>query len=225
MYGPPQAPAPLTVAPPTGTPWTVLSGPWGPLEQVWNFWTSEPQLRRGVILAPPAPEMLMFTDASLYEWGAHVDKEDLSATGTWTEEESHLSIYILEMKDVNLGMEAFQSTLRRGGGKCITCSLTILRNFSETGGDTFGHFVPINVGPVSALCPSEDRAVSASHPREEVHPSGCPVLGRLSCPDRMYSSSRWGSVPCWDVGRSHGRFVRHQAEQATSPVLLPPPPP
>jgi hypothetical protein len=60
-----------------------------------NFWTSE----REVLLALPAPETSMFTDASLYEWVAHVDKGDLSATGTWTEE-SHLSIYILEMKAV-----------------------------------------------------------------------------------------------------------------------------
>jgi hypothetical protein len=79
------------------------------LGQVWNFWGSEPQLLRGVSLAPPAPEISMFTDASLYG--------DLSAKGTWTEEESRLSINVLEMKAVILGVQAFQSTLR---GKCIT---------------------------------------------------------------------------------------------------------
>jgi ribonuclease HI len=46
-----------------------------------------------------------------------MSKGDLSAKGTWTEEESCLSINILEMKAVILGMQAFQSTL---WGKCIT---------------------------------------------------------------------------------------------------------
>jgi ribonuclease HI len=59
----------------------------------------------------------MFMDATLYGWGAHVGMEDLSVKGTWTVEESRLSINILEMKAVILGVQAFQSTLR---GKCIT---------------------------------------------------------------------------------------------------------
>jgi hypothetical protein len=78
---------------PTRTPWTGRSGDL--LGQVWNFWGSELRLLRGVSLAPPAPEMSMFTDASLYGWGAHVGTGDLSAKGTWTVEESRLSINIL----------------------------------------------------------------------------------------------------------------------------------
>jgi hypothetical protein len=46
----------------------------------------------------------MFTDASLYVWDTHVGTGDLSAKGTWTEEESHLSINILEMMAVILGV-------------------------------------------------------------------------------------------------------------------------
>jgi hypothetical protein len=77
--------------------------------------------------------------------------------------------------------------------------------------------VPIDVGPVSAL-------------RTELIPRRIPgkryiLADALSRADRLVQTE-WtlhrgrGSVPCWDVGRSYSRFVRHQAEQATSPVLL-----
>jgi hypothetical protein len=69
----------------------------------------------------------------------------------WTEEESRLSINILEMKVVILGVQASQSTLR---GKCVTLfpdNSTIIAYFWRRGDCTFGHFVPIDVGPVSAL--------------------------------------------------------------------------
>jgi hypothetical protein len=69
---------------PTRTRCTGRSGAW---ETSWG--------RSGITgpqsygsLAPPAPEISMFTDASLYGWGAHVGTGDLSAKGTWTEERS-----------------------------------------------------------------------------------------------------------------------------------------
>jgi hypothetical protein len=115
--------------------------------------------------------------------------------GMWTVEEYHLSINILEMKAVILGVQAFQSTLR---GKCIALFSDGRRVYSETGGDTFGHFVPSDVGPLSALLPSGDLADSASHPRETEHPSGCSLPGRPS-PWTLHRDIVRTLVGMWDA--------------------------
>jgi hypothetical protein len=55
---------------PTRTHWTGQSMSRGPLGAGLEFLGSEPRLLCGLFLAPPAPEMFMFTDVSLYGWGA-----------------------------------------------------------------------------------------------------------------------------------------------------------
>jgi hypothetical protein len=79
--------------------------------------------------------------------------------GHGIEEESRLSINVLEMEAVILDVQAFQSTLRGG---ILPCSPTI----SEAGGTRSDTLCRFYVGPVSALFPPRDRADSASHPRE-----------------------------------------------------------
>lgn len=53
----------------------------------------------------PAPR-LIFTDASVHGWGAHM--EDRMAHGVWTDEERQLHINILEMKAVDLALRRFK---------------------------------------------------------------------------------------------------------------------
>jgi hypothetical protein len=65
------------------------------LREVWKFWESEIRLNRGVLLHPPPPKLSMFTDASNFGWGAHVNEVDLFTKGTWSQEESMMSINIL----------------------------------------------------------------------------------------------------------------------------------
>jgi ribonuclease HI len=52
----------------------------------------------------------MFTDASNFGWGAHVNEVDLSTKGT--KEESKMSINILELKAVLLGVKHFRTRLK-----------------------------------------------------------------------------------------------------------------
>ncbi len=54
---------------------------------------AEPEGR--VPLGSFAPQVMLYSDASLVSWGAH--SEDFLASGTWTEEERTLSINALEL--------------------------------------------------------------------------------------------------------------------------------
>jgi hypothetical protein len=107
------------------------------------------------------------------------------------------------------------------GGSALPCSPTTRRS-SRIFGDGAGHIRTLcAMWDLFQLCPSGDRTDSASHPREKEHPSGCPLPGQPSRPDRMDPSLGRCSEPCGDVGCSHSRSVGHQVEQATSPILLP----
>jgi hypothetical protein len=71
-----------------------------------------PHLNQGVLLQPPLPKLSMFTDASNFGWGAHVNYEvDLATKGTWSQEEAKMPINILELKAVLLGVKHFQNRL------------------------------------------------------------------------------------------------------------------
>ena len=84
--------------------------PWNPqIAQDWAWWTEDRNLRQGVPLQGKPPELLLFTDASLEGWGAHV--LDLQASGKWSPQESALHINLLEMKAVLMALHAFQDRL------------------------------------------------------------------------------------------------------------------
>ena len=61
----------------------------------------------GVPLQVPPLSFLLFTDASLTCWGAHL--LDLPAAGVWPQEEKELHINILEMKVVVLALNTLNS--------------------------------------------------------------------------------------------------------------------
>ena len=46
---------------------------------------------------PPDPQTFLYTDASHYGWGAHLEPMSLSFHGRWSEDQSHLHINMLEI--------------------------------------------------------------------------------------------------------------------------------
>jgi hypothetical protein len=82
-------------------------------EKFGNFVTQRfISIRRCCYLHPPPPNLSMFTDVSNFGWGAHANEVDLSTKGTWSREESKMSINILELKAVLLGVNHFRSQLK-----------------------------------------------------------------------------------------------------------------
>ena len=68
----------------------------------------------GVPLQVPPPSQLLYTDASLSGWGAHL--LDLTASGVWSAEESSMHINVIEMKAVSLALAA---SLPQLSGQCV----------------------------------------------------------------------------------------------------------
>ena len=63
----------------------------------------------GTFIHPPDPNAFLFTDASHYGWGAHLESMRLSFHGYWTKDQSQLHINILEIKTIRFALkEAIQ---------------------------------------------------------------------------------------------------------------------
>ena len=83
---------------------------WSPLcreELLW--WSRVVQLREGVSLFLPAPDISFFSDASDVGWGALVGEHH--ASGLWLPHQKALSINMRELLAVQLGLQAFEHLL------------------------------------------------------------------------------------------------------------------
>ena len=79
------------------------------LKQHLQWWTNLSNLKRGSPLHQKECNLLLFTDASLKGWGAHLEHH--TASGLWNQVESRLHINILELKAVFLALKSFENQL------------------------------------------------------------------------------------------------------------------
>ena len=105
------------------------------LDLVW--WLNEDNLRLGIPLTSPTPDILMFSDASLQGWGAHL--EELQVAGLWSPEETSqhincLHINCLELKAVWLGLKHFQKILTGKNVVSMCDNATVVAHIQNQGG-------------------------------------------------------------------------------------------
>ena len=118
--------------------WSCTDDPDTPIQ--WNnqisqdltWWLDDGNLRRGVPLSRPPPEMLLFTDASLEGWGAHL--QELTASGKWSPAEKGLHINLLEMKAVLMALHAFQDRLMNHSVGLMSDNTTVVAYVNKQGG-------------------------------------------------------------------------------------------
>jgi len=74
------------------------------------WWTKARNVTPGVPLHEPTPDLTLYTDASLDGWGAHLLEHRVS--GTWTPAQRRLHINVLELKAVDLALQALLPVCR-----------------------------------------------------------------------------------------------------------------
>ena len=108
---------------------------WSPLcreDLLW--WSRVVQLREGVSLSLPAPDISFFSDASDVGWGALVGKHH--ASGLWSPHQKALSINMRELLAVQLGLQAFEHLLV-GMSVALFCDNTTTVAYLRRSGGTF----------------------------------------------------------------------------------------
>ena len=108
---------------------------WSPLcreDLLW--WSSQVQLREGVSLSLPAPDISFLSDASDVGWGALVGEHH--ASGLWLPHQKALSINMRELLAVQLGLQAFEHLIV-GMSVALFCDNTTTVAYLRRSGGTF----------------------------------------------------------------------------------------
>ena len=108
---------------------------WSPLcreDLLW--WARVAQLREGVSLSLPAPDVSFFSDASDVGWGALVGEHH--ASGLWSPHQKTLSINLRELLAVQYGLKAFEHLLVRLS-VALFCDNTTTVAYLRRSGGTF----------------------------------------------------------------------------------------
>ena len=129
---------------------------WSPLcreDLLW--WSRAVQLREGVSLSIPAPDISFFSDASDVGWGALVGEHH--ASGLWLPHQKALSINMRELLAVQLGLQAFELLLV-GMSVALFCDNTTTVAYLRRSGGTFS--ATLNATAREILLWAENRRIS-----------------------------------------------------------------
>ena len=92
-----------------------------------QWWINPIRFETGTSIHPPDPKFFLYTDASHYGWGAHLEPTTLSFHGRWTENQSHLHINMLEMMAIRLAMKQAKAFIHHSCIMISTDNTTVAR--------------------------------------------------------------------------------------------------
>ena len=102
------------------------------IKQHLQWWLGYHNVMTGIPIVSPEPQLEIFTDASLFGWGAHLDRQVIS--GVWTEDQSLLHINWLEMEAVRLALLHFQAILPHKVVLIASDNTTVVAYINRQGG-------------------------------------------------------------------------------------------
>ena len=191
-----------------------------PEEARWDlsWWMVRDHLLTGVRFGTPAPDLHLYSDASLLGWGAHLLDQNVS--GVLSDQEKLLHVNLLEMKALFLGLQAFREDVI-GHHVTAMCDNSMVVAY-----------VNKQWGTVSrALCLLTSRLLKMDgefrHPsrcevstRQEQRPGRSSQPSRASCGDRVVSPSSGGEITASCLGQSVDQRFCDVPQCETAPVLL-----
>ena len=171
----------------------IVLGPW--FLQATERWLDPLWLKSGVPLVLPTPQLQLFTDASSFGWGAHV--ESLSAAGVWSMDQSHLHVNVLEMEAVRLALCAFQSFLQQKSVLLCTDNTTVACYLNKQGGAR-SMTLSIKAEEILLWCQSHQVVLLARHV-----PGKLNILADALSRSHMVLNTEWTLahsllLPLWD---------------------------
>ena len=174
-------------------------------------------LLTGVRFGAPAPDLHLYSDASSSGWGAHLLDQNVS--GVWSDQEKLLHIYLLEMKALFVGLQAFQDDVSGHHVTAMCDNSTVVAYVNKRG---HGFPGPVFVDQLPSEVDGEFRRPSRCEvsARREQRSGRCSQLSQASCGDRVVSPPSGGEVASLCVGQSVNRSVCDLPQSKAAPVLL-----
>ena len=97
-----------------------------------SFWRDPNNVLIGSPLHTEEHNLLLFIDASVKGWGAHLENQTVS--GMWSDTEANLHINVLELKAVFLAIRSFQSHLMNKRVLVASGNATVVCYLNKQGG-------------------------------------------------------------------------------------------
>ena len=146
-------------------------------------------IETGTSIHPPDPEFFLYTDASHYGWGAHLEPTTLSFHGRWTENQSQLHINMLEMMAIRLALKQAKTFIHHSCIMISTDNTTVVSYINKQGG-THSPNLCVEVWKILNWCLEQDIVIRVRHiPRQIQHSCRPPLKTRQTYQVRMGSGS------------------------------------
>ena len=181
------------------------------------WWKDPKNVLTGSPLHAEEHNLLLFTDASVKGWGAHLG--DLTVSGLWSDRETNLHINILELKAVFLAIRSFQTHLLNKR-VLVASDNSAVAYLNKQGGDSFTRNVSHVMASHGFLSSQSNFAEGSTHTGLSQCDSRQPLTQGQGHTDRMVSSSQNFSKDLPNLAQTNDRLVCHQNEQQATPICV-----
>ena len=120
-----------------------------------QWWINPIRFETGTSIHPPDPKFFLYTDASHYGWGAHLELTTLSFHGRWTENQSQLHINMLEMMAIRLALKQAKTFIHHSCIMISTDNTTVVSYINKQGG-TLSPNLCVEVWKILNWCLEQD---------------------------------------------------------------------
>ena len=154
-----------------------------------QWWINPIRFETGTSIHPPDPKFFLYTDASHYGWGAHLEPTTLSFHGRWTENQSQLHINMLEMMAIRLALKQAKTFIHHSCIMISTDNTTVVSYINKQGGTHSPNLLRRSLENTQLVPGTRHSYQSTSHPRQIQHSCRLPLKTRQTYQDRMGSGS------------------------------------
>ena len=127
-----------------------------------QWWINPIRFEAGTSIHPPDPEFFLYTDASHYGWGAHLEPTTLSFHGRWTENQSQLHINMLDMMAIRLALKQAKTFIHHSCIMISTDNTTVVSYINKEGG-THSPDLCVEVWKILNWCLEQDIVIRVRH--------------------------------------------------------------
>ena len=127
-----------------------------------TWWMNTNCFVQGMPIHPPDSSVFLYTDASHYGWGAHLEPMSLSFHGHWSEDQSQLHINILEIMAIHF---ALKKALKYIHHSCVMISTdnTSLVSYMNKQGGIHSPSLCVEVWEILPWCLEQHKVVRVRH--------------------------------------------------------------
>ena len=127
-----------------------------------QWWINPIRFETGISIHPPDPKFFLYTDASHFRWGAHLEPTTLSFHGRWTENQSQLHINMLEMMAIWLALKQAKTFIHHSCIMISTDNTTVVSYINKQGG-THSPNLCVEVWKILNWCLEQDIVIRVRH--------------------------------------------------------------